>query len=538
MGNKAKRKQSKQETGQRQEKASVRKKLQAALVRSARRYRLLVDNMSDGVFIVDTDGRFVFVNKVVEQRSGIPSDKFMGLHFLDIVAPKDHERVRMNFEKTMRGEKGSPYEVEYSASDGSPRCVEVNTQPILEGGKVIGLQGISRDITERKRAEEAIVRAHVELEHRVEERTAELRNLNEQLELELSHRRRIEGALVRSKERFRELAELLPEIVFETNTKGDLTYTNRAGFEKFGYSQEEFDQSFSSFLTVAPEDRKRLEKNVARLIKGKNVGVGEYVAQRKDGTTFPVIIHSNVILDGNERPVGLRGVMVDISERKRAEEELLISQDQLRSLASELSLAEERIRRHTAVELHDRISQTMAFAKMKLGVLRKAASGSSLSNSLEEVLALLDETIEDTRSLISELSSPILYELGLVPAIDWLVHEMKQRHGMRVSFDDDGHPKPLDDDVRELLVNVSKHAEAQSVKLSTLRDGNEIRIKVEDDGIGFDATGTSYGVNRHNGFGLFSIRERLEPIRGSVKIESESGNGTCATLVAPLKWTG
>ena len=188
----------------------------------------------------------------------------------------------------------------------------------------------------------------------------------------------------------------------------------------------------------------------------------------------------------------------------------------------------------------------MAFAKMKLGVLRKAASGSSLSNSLEEVLALLDETIEDTRSLISELSSPILYELGLVPAIEWLVHEMKQRHGMRVSFDDDGQPKPLGDDVqvllfqcvRELLVNVSKHAEAQSVKVSTLRDCNEIHIKVEDDGIGLDATGIGYGVNRHNGFGLFSIRERLEPISGSVKIESESGNGTCATLVAPLKWTG
>lgn len=519
-----------------------KRRVEAALKESEERFRLLADNINDGLYTLDAGGKFTFVNKIIERRSGIPFDKFVGLHYLDVVSPKDQERVKANFEKIMRGEKVPLYELEYITSDASPLYVEVNTQPIHENGQIVGLQGISRDITKRKRAEVALREAHRALESRVKERTAELERVNEQLKLELIQRTRAEENLKRSEEKSRELAELLPEIVFETNAKGSITYTNRIGFEKFGYSQKEFDEGLSPFIVIAPEDRERLKKSTARLMKGKKLGPGEYLAQKKNGRKFPVIIHSSVILDDDKHPVGLRGVMIDITHRKRAEKKVLAYQQKLRSLASELSFTEERTRRQTAVALHDSIGQTMAFAKMKLGTLRKSDLDQSLAKSIDEVLELLHTTISHTRGLISELSPPVLYELGFIPAIEWFCQEIQQKHCIKVAFQADKKSKPLDDDVgvllfqavRELLVNVAKHAKAQGAKVSVYRNEDRIRVEVSDDGIGFDNAGVFPSVDNPTGFGLFSIRERLESIGGRLKIKSKPGNGTRVMLTAPL----
>jgi len=519
-----------------------KRRVETGLKESEKRYRLAVDNINDGLYTLDADGRFTFVNKVIERRSGIPFDKFVELHYLDVISPKDHERVKANFEKVMRGENVLPYELEYITSNGSPLCVEVNTQPVYKNNQIVGLQGISRDITERKRSEMALRQAHRELESRINERTAELERVNEQLKRELNQRKRAEEGLRKSEQKRRELAELLPEIVFETDAKGSITYTNRIGFERFGYSHKEFYEGLSPFIVIAPEDRERLKKSTARLMKGKKLGQGEYLAQKKDGGKFPVIIHSSVILDDDKHPVGLRGIMVDITRRKRAEKKVLAYQQKLRSLASELSFAEERTRRQTAVALHDSIGQTMAFAKMKLGALRKPTLDASLLESLDEIIELLNTTIKDTRGLISELTPPVLYELGFVPAVEWLCQEMKQKHGIKVGFQDDKRTKPLDSGVRvllyqavrELLVNVAKHAESQEANVSISRADNKIRIEVSDDGIGFDNSEIGLHADIEGGFGLFSIRERLEPIGGQLKIESEPGNGTKVIITAPL----
>jgi PAS domain S-box-containing protein len=521
----------------------AKRRVETAPKESDERYRLVVDNINDGIYTLDAGGRFTFVNKAIERRSGIPFDKFVGLHYLDVVSPKDHKRVKANFEKIMSGEKVPPYELEYITSNGNPLCVEINTQPIYARGQIVGLQGISRDMTERKSAEVALREAHKALEDRVKERTAQLERVNEQLKLELNKRTRAEEDRKKSEEKFKELAQLLPEIIFETNAKGSIIYTNRIGFEKFGYSQKEFYEGLSPFIVVAPEDRERLKKNTARLMNGKKLGPGEYLAQKKNGRKFPVIIHSSVILDDDDHPVGLRGVMVDITHQKQAEKTVLTCQQKLRSLASELSFAEERTRRQTAVALHDSIGQTMAFAKMKLGTLRKPTLDPSLLESLDEIIELLNTTLKDTRNLISELSPPVLYELGFIAAIEWLIQNIRQEHGIQIIFQDDKRPKPLDKDVRvflfqavrELLVNVVKHADTQNAKVSVFRDEDRIRVEVSDDGIGFDNTEAFPIMDITTGFGLFSIRERMESIGGRLKIESEPGNGTKVTLTAPLK---
>ena len=158
-------------------------------------YQALLDNINDGVYMLNKKGRFVFINRVIEERSRIPFDKFIRLHFLDIVDPKDHERVQMNFKKVMRGEEVLPYELGYRTAHGKTLVVEVNTKPIYKAGVAVGLQGVSRNITKRKQVEEALVRAKDKLERRVKERTAKLVKSNELLAKEIQERKKAEREL-------------------------------------------------------------------------------------------------------------------------------------------------------------------------------------------------------------------------------------------------------------------------------------------------------------------------------------------------------
>jgi PAS domain S-box-containing protein len=491
------------------------------------RFRLGLDNISDAVYVLDTVGRFVFVNRAMVERSGLSSEDYVGRHFLEFLDPMDKQSAAERFEKVIGGEEVPPYEVAYRARNGRRIWVEVNSKALHENGRIVGSIGISRDVRHRRKEKE-------DLEQRVKERTAEL-------EGELRERVRAEKALKRSEQKFRELAELLPEVVFEIDRKGMLTYTNREGFHTFGYSQEILDRGKRAYEIFAEEDRARLRKNIDRIMKGRKLGLGQYVCLRKDGSTFPAFVHGNAILDDEGNPMGLRGVLVDISAQKQAEEEILTYQKHLSTLASELSLAEERIRRHTAVELHDSVAQILAFTKMKLGVIRKSAPGHSLTNSVDEVISLVEEAIANIRGIISELSSPILYDMGLVSAVEWLVQRMRQSHGLDIELIKDREPGPLAPDikillfqiVRELLVNVAKHANASKtiVKMETERLLH--RIHVEDDGRGFDADNLTHEEGIPH-FGLFSIRVRLESMGGRFRIKTSPGNGTSATLTIPL----
>jgi signal transduction histidine kinase len=232
---------------------------------------------------------------------------------------------------------------------------------------------------------------------------------------------------------------------------------------------------------------------------------------------------------------------LNITERKRAEKQTKHYQAKLRSLTSKLAVAEERERRRIATALHDEIGQGLALIKMTIGEMLSAVPGADLAESLKTIRGMIVQMIERTRFLTFELSPPILYELGFEAAISWLAEEFQKRHGIHCEYEDNRHPKPLEVDVcvtlfqsvRELLYNVVKHARAKNVKVRVEGVGPEIRVLVEDDGIGF-AADDLWSNHRNPGFGLFSIRERLESIGGHMQVESQPEHGTRVTLVAPL----
>lgn len=216
-------------------------------------------------------------------------------------------------------------------------------------------------------------------------------------------------------------------------------------------------------------------------------------------------------------------------------------QRQLRRLASELSLAEARERREIASDLHDHVGQALAYVSQKLNALRGNAVFSGMEDDFAEILSILDQTIRYTRDLTVEISPPVLYELGLAAAVDWLSERAQQRHGLTVNSKQSGATQQLPDDIKvflfkavqELIANVAKHAQAKraTVRINWLSDG--IVIVVSDDGCGFDAAVLENDFTSGNCFGLFSIKERLSYIGGSLEIESTPGQGAKVTISTP-----
>jgi signal transduction histidine kinase len=236
----------------------------------------------------------------------------------------------------------------------------------------------------------------------------------------------------------------------------------------------------------------------------------------------------------------------DITERKLAEKHRSRYQRQLRSLASKLTLTEERERRQLATDLHDSIGQALAISKLKLDGLLNSAAVNAVAGDLEEICTLLEDAIQRTRSLTFALSPPVLYELGLEPALESLVEQVEKRHGMRIILISDHRPKPLSQDlavllfraVQELVINIVKHAHAQRARVAVARDIDWIRIEVKDYGVGFDVAKLEPHSGSAGGFGLFSIRERLGHLDGRVDVQSAPGRGTKVTIVAPLAPVG
>jgi signal transduction histidine kinase len=238
----------------------------------------------------------------------------------------------------------------------------------------------------------------------------------------------------------------------------------------------------------------------------------------------------------------------EIQQRKLVEKSLAKYQEDLRTLASQLSLAEERERRRLALYLHDQIGHTLALTNIKIGEIMEVSPTTSkeeVQPRLQAVRSLLEEAIRDTQSLTFKISPPILYEFGLAAALEWLTEQFAAKHDIQAIFETDHKPLLIDKDleillfqaVNELLFNAFKHSQAQQVNVSLWSENGFIKVGVDDDGRGF-ATGSSSDRLETGGFGLFSIRERLQPYHGRLEIKSKPGEGTLITMAVPLSRKG
>jgi signal transduction histidine kinase len=209
--------------------------------------------------------------------------------------------------------------------------------------------------------------------------------------------------------------------------------------------------------------------------------------------------------------------------------------------AFELTRAEESERQAIARDLHDDLGQLLSVAKLKLVKLRDGVLQADRDRVVEEVSDLIGRAESSVRSLAFQLSPAVLYELGLVPALQWLAEDVKKTYGLSVELSDDGQFKPLSQSsravvfraIRELLINVVKHAGVSTAYVGTHRVDGHLEVEVSDDGNGF--TPSQIAARAHSGFGLTSVRERMSFIGGGAEISSMPGDGTQVRLTAPLQ---
>ena len=377
---------------------------------------------------------------------------------------------------------------------------------------------------------------------------------------DITERKQTEAALRESEERLRLAMAAAHMGAWEMDLRSGTLVWDARQAEIFGRSAETAPKTIEQLYTMLhPLDADRLRRAMANASR-----VGKFSEQfrlaPKDGSVRWVAGHGVIVNDRTGRPARMVGLNYDITESKAsrarleqfAEElerqvsertrELVSSQAQLRALATELNLAEQRERKRMAVELHDHLAQMLVLVRLKLGQARQGPVFRSIE-MIKQAEDVVSDALTYTRNLVAELSPPVLHEFGLLAALRWLADQM-QRYQLQVSVrmettEDVRLPEDqavlLFQSVRELLINAVKHAVAKQATLAVEEREGSLRIVVQDQGVGFDllAMATQQPSAMSSKFGLFSIRERMNALGGRLELHSAPGEGTRAALILP-----
>lgn len=523
--------------------------------------RTLIDHIPDGVFVKDKDSRFVVYNKTLAERW--PEEgkgAIIGKTDFDLFEHTIAQHFFNEEQEVMR--TGNPLinsEGQYVKKCGKVIHNLTTKVPLRDTrGNVIGIVGINRDITERKKAEDELIRLNRVMET--------ITNVNQLI-----------FRMKDSEEMLRKVCEMIVRYAYRMVWIGfcdekskQIVPQAQAGFEedylesiKITYDDSEYgmgpsgmavktagpnvmqfistDQRFEPWRAEAIKRGYRSSAAIPIFGEDKVIGTLNVYADKDDAFNQEEVKLLEEL--SHDISTGLRGID-ELSKRQKVEHTLLEHQRQLKRLASQLTLAEERERHRIAGELHDHVSQSLALAKIKLDSLRAALSSQPLAGVIEDISGSIEKAIQDTRSLTFDLSSPILYELGFEAAVaEWLNEQLRDKHGIDVDFQDVGLDKPLDNDVRailfrnvrESLINIIKHSNARKVSVSVQRSENSIKVTIEDNGIGFVLDEERKTSAKTAKFGLFSVRESLEQLGGRFEVESNPGAGCKVTMTAPLK---
>ena len=367
------------------------------------------------------------------------------------------------------------------------------------------------------------------LEERVRERTAELVAANAQLSAEIVERRRAE-------EKFRGVLESAPEAIMIIDERREIVLVNSQTEVLFGYRREELLGHSVEMLLPERFHDAHVEQSSGYLANPRRRPMGSgrgLFALCKDGRELPVEISLSPFGSGDELRVICS--ISDISERVRVEQELIDSRARLRELAAHHDAVREKERKRIAREIHDELGSLLTALKMDISLLRmNADQGVDIRERIEPMRELVEQTIHMVRHVATQLR-PTALNLGIVPALEWLLEDFGRRTGIACVFDADGEIE-MDDAqataifriVQESLTNVARHAAASEVTVCLAHVTDGIRLAVRDNGRGFDPATAG-----RDSFGLLGIRERALLLGATTAIDSAPGAGTMVSMAIP-----
>ncbi|HME69299.1 MAG TPA: PAS domain-containing protein [Myxococcota bacterium] len=459
-----------------------------------------------GLFHADRAGRSLAVNARVCEIAGLAPDTFLGEGWVRALHPDDRERVLKEWRQATQEVRGFESEFRFRRPGGAVVHVLVQALPERDAhGRISGFVGAVTDLS---------------------------RHLEVQKELR-ANQERVELALLAA-----------TEGCWDWDIATGAVRLSPHWYPRPGDPPGAAQLPVHALIQrIHPEDRSRVRECMATHLEGRTpLYESEHRLLTGSGTWRWNLQRGRVVeRDAAGKPLRVVGVGIDIEQRKQAEAESGLRGKQLRRLALQLALAQERERRRIAAGLHDEVGQILAVARAKLGRLMEIGARGDVPGGAGEIRALVDRAIAETRALTFELSSPVLHELGLAAAVESLCERLGKESGVQFRVETDGEPE-LGEDVRTLLYravrvlcqNVVRHARAPHAEVRLHTDGDRIRIVVADDGEGFDACEQARLFDKSGGFGLFALREMCAQVGGRFEIESAAGKGTRAVLNVPL----
>jgi PAS domain S-box-containing protein len=300
-----------------------RKQAEKALLESEDLYRTIAESSRVGFWHVDRDGFTIYLNPAMCSILEIKNpEELAGKTYHLFFTPESLEVVRREHAKRPEG-VASSYEVEIVGQRGGRRNVVISGAPLFSAdGQLQSLIGTFTDISERKRAENALQDSHAKLEERVKMRTAELVKANEKLRGEIQERKRAEQALIDSQKLYRDLWDNAPAAYHVVDTRGIVLQVNQTEAAMLGYTKEEI-VGKPIFDFILPEQRKDAEKRFELKLEGKSIAKQiDRIYVKKDGSKIYVSIDDRLEYDSVGKLLGVRTTMVDVSERKKAEKAL------------------------------------------------------------------------------------------------------------------------------------------------------------------------------------------------------------------------
>jgi len=356
---------------------------------------------------------------------------------------------------------------------------------------------------------------------------AEMRQRTTEFEASETERKRVENDLRESEKRYRELADLLPQTVFELDEAGNFIFVNLNSIEIFGHTLKESDASWPALQMFAPEDRDRVKENFQRVLSGEELGGAEYTALTKDGSRFPIVAYASPIMEGN-KGVGLRGIVVDITKVKQLEEKV-VEYEELNELKSNLlSTVSHELR--TPLAVIKGYSTMLVDYDQRLGPGEKKGCLQSIDRATDRLTELVGGLLD-----MSRLEAGLLKLDKQTVSVPKLVKETVVEAKLRaprheIVLNPTNRLPMMDIDarrIRQVLDNIIDNAvkyseEGTRVVIEARRVGSYVQISVADQGIGIPAEDLERVFDR-----MYRIEQRLSPEVGGVGL----GLAICKGLV-------